>query len=282
MNQITVIVPCYNEAERLDLHRFSRFLRESPGVRLLMVNDGSKDDTLNILGQLQKEYPESISLLNLTHNGGKAEAIRLGFLAIADRSEFVGYWDADLATPLEAIPQFANVLKRFPKLDLIMGSRVQLLGRNIQRRWRRHLLGRCFATCASRVLRLPVYDTQCGAKLFRATPLIRSLFTQPFCSRWIFDVELLARLIRTRNQLGLSPACEVVYELPLDDWQEVAGSKLRPRDFFKAITELFSVWRRYRPGLSHSSPETTDDISLADTVDGKLAPSDDGRSARAA
>ena len=112
----------------------------------------------------------------------------------------------------------------------------------------RHYLGRVFATAASAALRLPVYDTQCGAKMFRATPETRRLFETPFCTNWIFDVELLARFIRLRKGAGLEPPEKCVYELPLHAWRDVAGSKVRPRDFLKSFFELLRVYWTYLRG----------------------------------
>ena len=197
MNGDTVIVvPCYNEAARLNLRCFDAFLAGCDVVSLLAVDDGSTDDTPRVLEQLRARHPRRVSVLGLGTNVGKAEAVRRGMkLALRRAPAMVGYWDADLATPLEAILQFRSVLVERPELALVMGSRVALLGRQIRRRWTRHLLGRAFATAASLALGLTVYDTQCGAKLFRVTRETAALFDRPFRARWIFDVEILARMI---------------------------------------------------------------------------------------
>jgi len=175
-----------------------------------------------------------------------AEAVRRGMkLALRRSPAMVGYWDADLATPLEAVLQFRSVLEQRPELVLVMGSRVALLGRRIRRRWIRHVLGRAFATAASLTLDLVVYDTQCGAKLFRVTPETASLFDRPFHTRWIFDVEILARMIAATRAGGGLPAEETLYEFPLDRWEDVAGSRLTSRDFLIAALDLAAIRWRY-------------------------------------
>jgi hypothetical protein len=99
-----------------------------------------------------------------------------------------------------------------------------------------------------------VRDTQCGAKLFRATPLVRDLFADPFSSRWIFDVELLARLGALAAAGRCLPLEQSAYELPLDRWQEVAGSRLRTGDFALAARDMLALYRRYplRPRALHA------------------------------
>jgi dolichyl-phosphate beta-glucosyltransferase len=244
MNQAVIVVPCYNEAERLDAGAFRRHAAEGHPHRFLFVNDGSTDATLDVLRSLFREDPARFAVEDLPRNSGKAEAVRRGVLrALDEGADLVGFWDADLATPLEVIPEFRRLFEADPDVQIVLGSRVRLLGRNIQRRAARHYLGRGFATVASLVLGLPVYDTQCGAKLLRASDEVRRLFAEPFRSRWIFDVELLARLIRHRKAAGALPLEQGICELPLPEWREVGGSKLKPRDFVRALFDLASIYR---------------------------------------
>ena len=146
------------------------------------MNDGSRDATLSILQALRSRFPDRIRVLDKQPNGGKAEAVRHGMLHAIDSGacEITGFWDADLATPLAQIPDLTEVLLRDAHLTMVFGARVRLLGRNIHRQPVRHYLGRCFATTAAVLLRLPIYDTQCGAKLFRATPELREVLAAPF------------------------------------------------------------------------------------------------------
>jgi dolichyl-phosphate beta-glucosyltransferase len=246
MVRAVIVVPCYNEEKRLDGASFKNFTSSSHDITFLFVNDGSTDGTLGLIESLKKSNPGKITVLNILQNRGKAEAVRQGFLAAFDsRPDYVGFWDADLATPLDAIPQFMNVAESRPELEIIIGSRVKLLGRQIERRRSRHYLGRVFATAVSASLGLDVYDTQCGAKLFRASPSIKALFQQPFLSRWIFDVEILARLIRARRGKELRQAEHVIYEVPLMEWRDIPGSKLGYGDFVRAAWELFRIRNYY-------------------------------------
>lgn len=243
MQKTAIVIPCYNEEKRLHLDAFRQTIREHQNIHFLFVNDGSKDGTASLLQGFCQENPEQLYFLDLPKNGGKAEAVRQGMChVLAKGYDFVGFWDADLATPLYYIVKFSEILAT-SEHNIVMGSRVKLLGRRIERKPVRHYLGRIFATCASFLLRLPVYDTQCGAKMFRNLPSIRRAFATPFGVDWIFDVELLGRLLLLeRTQQGPSVEKTTV-EYPLDEWTDVPGSKVRAIHFVRALFEFLKVAR---------------------------------------
>lgn len=243
--RLTLVVPCYNEEHRLQPDAFLRF--QPPGFTLeyLFVNDGSTDGTLGVLQAMVREQPERIRVLDERENRGKGESVRRGLLAALETSpDLVGFWDADLATPLDLLPGFLDVLRERPGVDMVFGARVKLLGRTIERHTWRHYFGRVFATVVSMMLDLPIYDTQCGAKIFRSTTGLRSVLRDPFVSPWLFDVEILARFrneaARTSRALG-----DMIYELPLATWRDVAGSKLVGFNYVRAAASLLRIYRTY-------------------------------------
>jgi dolichyl-phosphate beta-glucosyltransferase len=249
----TIVVPCYNEARRLPVDRFLAFAAAVPDIGFLFVDDGSTDETAGVLARVQAVAPDRFQAIYQARNQGKAEAVRLGMLHVfANGVRYAGYWDADLATPLSEIPRFIEMLDAHPERDICFGARVQLLGRSIHRRRDRHYIGRLFATAASTALRLPVYDTQCGAKLFRVSSATRALFAERFLGRWTFDVEIVARLTQQCGAEHRRPG-DVIYELPLDEWRDIDGSRVRPLDFLKALFELHRIRRRYLSGVVPSA-----------------------------
>ena len=246
LSKCVIVVPCYNEAERLDTSEFQHYVKECEfHCQFLFVNDGSTDDTQAILDKLSEQNPEQFRVLSLTQNSGKAEAVRQGLcLALKDQPHVVGFWDADLATPLVGIEMMREIFFQHPKIQIVFGSRVKLLGRSIERRPIRHVLGRAFATIASLLLKLPVYDTQCGAKLFLVNPMLGEILSEPFHSRWVFDVEIIARAIQQTTG-GAKSIVGMIYEYPLPAWRDVQGSKVKPMDFFRAIYELGAIYWKY-------------------------------------
>ncbi|MEE2673852.1 MAG: glycosyltransferase [Myxococcota bacterium] len=249
MSRTYIVVPCYNEAKRLRGDEFSRFVSEHSDVHFLFVDDGSSDATSSRLAEIATSSPDSFGVITQSSNQGKAEAVRRGLNEAFDRgATYVGYWDADLATPLDEIPRFVETLDAHPGLEMLFGSRVQLLGRTIDRRTRRHYLGRVSATAISLTLGLAVYDTQCGAKLFRVSPESKALFAERFLTNWVFDVEIVARMIESRRGTGRPGPAEVIREIPLWEWRDVEGSKVKPLDFFRSMHELLRIRRRYLRG----------------------------------
>jgi hypothetical protein len=105
------------------------------------------------------------------------------------------------------------------------------------------LLGRVAATLISVWLRLPVYDTQCGAKIFELA-MAKSIFAKPFVSRWLFDVELFQRGV---EYAGRANAAAVIIELPLSFWEERAGSKVSLATYVTATLDFFRIaWAKVR------------------------------------
>jgi dolichyl-phosphate beta-glucosyltransferase len=243
---VSLIVPCHNEARRLDTASFRDFLATDTSTRILFVDDGSRDGTYAVLEQVCQGYECRSAILRSEQNRGKAEAVRCGINHALEnwRTDMIGYWDADLATPLDSVSRFRELLQDRRDLQMVFGSRVKLLGRHVQRRAVRHYLGRVFATAVSLMLQLAIYDTQCGAKLFRVTPELRRVFAKPFLSRWVFDVEILARYLQLYG--GETKRLEnCIYEYPLETWVDVAGSKVRARDFIVALLDLARIRYKY-------------------------------------
>jgi dolichyl-phosphate beta-glucosyltransferase len=248
MPRATIVIPCFNEAARLQDAEFLAFAQTRSDIDFLFVNDGSIDRTGELLASLEKRKPERFRVCSFGFNRGKAEAVREGIrtaLASDPAPSYVGFWDADLATPLDAIPRLAAVLDERPEVQMVFGARVKLLGRAIERKAVRHYPGRIFATLVSTLLGLPVYDSQCGAKMFRATDEVAALFAEPFVTRWIFDVEILARFLQARRSASDGEVADAIYEYPLEEWRDVPGSKLRFADFARSAADLLRIRRRY-------------------------------------
>lgn len=250
MNDVCLVIPCFNERNRLPQRQILESVQARAGLSICFVDDGSTDGTADVLKAIEAQAPRNIEVIRLRRNCGKAEAVRQGILHVTatNRYAFVGYWDADLSTPLKDLDGLISVLTGNPVCLLAMGSRVKRLGSFIDRHVWRHITGRMFATFASLILRLPVYDSQCGAKLFRRD-VAAVVFRDRFLTKWLFDVEILARL---RNRLGEHAVIESVTEVPLVRWVDVGGSKLRFKHLLGVPFDLLKIHARYnaRPGAT--------------------------------
>jgi glycosyltransferase involved in cell wall biosynthesis len=205
-----------------------------------------------VLQQVVAGFEQRASILHFPKNAGKGEAVRRGILSALStfHPQVVGFWDADLATPLASVGSLLSVLIDQPHIEMVFGARVKLLGRHVHRRAVRHYLGRVFATLASNMLGLSIYDSQCGAKLFRVTAGTEAIFTEPFISKWVFDVEVLARYLTIHGK-DAHHLEHIIYEYPLETWADVAGSKVQPGDFFTALLDMARIHRKYlKPGNS--------------------------------
>jgi dolichyl-phosphate beta-glucosyltransferase len=239
MSERWVVVPCYEEQERLSPEAFA-WLAEQPGTRVLFVDDGSRDGTLELLRRVGRNAAGRTEVLRFEHNRGKPEAVRAGLRRAMDAgASVVAYLDADSSTPPDEMVRLMDCLER-QRLDVVLGSRIKLLGTAVTRRALRHYTGRIFATAASLALDLGVYDTQCGAKAFRSTAALRAALERPFRSSWAFDVELLARLL-SGSERTAPIAVDSMLEVPLRSWRHTPGSKVGPLDLPRALWDVARV-----------------------------------------
>jgi dolichyl-phosphate beta-glucosyltransferase len=288
-----LVIPCHNEALRLDIGRIHKMLEREPDWHFLFVDDGSTDGTPLMLEELRRSFHEQILVLTLPQNAGKAEAVRQGILHALDQQPlpaYVGYLDADFSTPPESLEPFRDLLQRRKDLQGVIGVRMELGGRHIKRELHKSVMNKTLAWLSSAVLGVRFRDPTCGAKLLRATPELRSALHRPFLSRGIFDVELISRLGLYYERAGYGPLEWSLYEYPLEQWNDVGGSHRRMDDYLDALWDLGKIfwentWYGFRGrGNRARVSDTHDDVNMAQIQDPAPAeeeievvlPADDG------
>lgn len=244
-----IVIPCYNEEKGISKNEYANFLNHNPEVLICFVNDGSKDNTLQVLNVLKEKYPNQIQILSLEKNSGKAEAVRAGIkhCNATFEHQYIGYLDADLATTLEEFVDLRNYLKG--NIVFGFGSRIRKIGSTIKRQNDRFLIGRIIATFISTILDIKVYDTQCGSKLFTKA-ISEELFKKEFISTWLFDVELFYRMILL---FGREKAIQKMIEIPLKLWVEKGDSKVKLSYGFKLWFDLYKICYKYKKMEQQSS-----------------------------
>lgn len=232
---VALIIPCFNEKQRLKLESF----RSIPDfIDLYFVDDGSTDGTMEYLKSFDLDRS---NFFKLDLNQGKSNAVYAGFNQVFNKGieyDYIGFWDADLATPLNEVQNFIQYSSFFyPQADALYGSRVLRAGSEIKRSFQRHILGRGFATVVSLLFDIKIYDSQCGAKLFKYESA-KKVFDRPFLSKWIFDVEITLRLLFLNKD---------IVEVPLQHWKDIEGSKIRIfRESYRVIYDLLNLWKIYK------------------------------------
>ena len=246
MQKTLIVVPCFNEEDRLDASRFLEFVDTEPQLDFLFINDGSTDNTKEIL-KAAAFKADRINVLTLKNNCGKAEAVRQGFITSIDKQfKYIGFWDADLATPLEEIGTLVEIAEKY-RAKVVIGSRVKIMGSRIQRKSiLRHYAGRVFATLSCLWIHENIYDTQCGAKVFLNDECLEQVFKEKFCVSWIFDLEVIVRYAIISRKHGRKTLDEWLVEVPLKRWDDVAGSKLRIGNYFFAGVDFCRLIYKYR------------------------------------
>lgn len=236
---ICIVVPVYNEAERLQPKVFKGFLQLNQEACFLFVNDGSKDGSQLLIEEIQSFCPERVFMISNSNNIGKANSIRNGMLYATEHltSTLIGFLDADLSVLPDNLINFGKTLTRSNALA-IFGFRNMLDTRNVKRSFHRRIMGILFRNLAKLILRFQIIDTQCGAKLFKSET-IQPLFKKPFLTHWLVDIELLKRINDLYPNTNIK---SLIIELPVSSFEDKKGSKLTPFELLRITSELLKLF----------------------------------------
>lgn len=243
-NQTSVIIPCYNEADRLNTSKFISFLNENESFHIVFVNDGSTDNTVEVLKSIHRMVPEQTSVVDLHENGGKANAVRQGVLFTLKNlrnCNQIGFLDADLATSLEEFSSMSQFLYDNKNFEVLIGSRMSRMGAQIERKFSRKVFSSVVGMMIQSVSYLPINDTQCGAKLFNRK-MASIVFAEEFQTDWLFDVEIFVRI---RQTFGKQYATEAIYEYPLMKWVNMDGSKVSLKEIYRTPFMIAKIGLHY-------------------------------------
>jgi CheY-like chemotaxis protein len=240
---IGVVIPCYNEEKRLISEDFQKFVNSNLSYHLCFVNDGSKDNTLDVLYKLKTQNEGRISVYNCEQNGGKAEAVRLGMLHLAKQQQFdyIGFLDADLSTNFEDFDTLVDTIKN-SNFKIVIGSRITRMGADIEKESARAIISKTINFIIRKTLGMDFKDTQCGAKIM-TKDVVDDTFQTKFLTKWLFDVEIFMRM---RKKYGLETARTLLCEKPLNRWVHMDGSKLSFKDSFKILGQIGQIALHYR------------------------------------
>lgn len=242
-NCVGVVIPCYNEEDRLSGEDFKVFAHKNLGYHLCFVNDGSTDRTLEVLEELRKGNPDNISVYDCEKNGGKAEAVRQGTLHLVkdEQLDYIGFLDADLSTDFR---DFDDLVKTIETSDfkIVSGSRITRMGANIAKESARAIISITINKIIQTILGMPFKDTQCGAKIMDRE-IASLMFKDKFITKWLFDVEIFMRM---RKYYGKSEAKKLICEQPLKRWIHADGSKLSMKDSVKIVGQLGQIALHYK------------------------------------
>jgi dolichyl-phosphate beta-glucosyltransferase len=237
---LSIIIPTYNETHRLPpyLQRISEYCK---GRRLsheiLVVDDGSRDGTVELVEKFRAEHPE-VRLLRLLRNTGKGAAVRTGIREANGGLRLIA--DADGAAPIQEFARLEAAVDA--GADIAIGSR--FLGSHdhrftVRARWHRSVFGRWFNLLVQSLGIAGISDTQCGFKLFRDS-VARDLFSVSRVNGYGYDLEIL--FVSQRRGYRIA-------EVPIN-WTDQPGSKVHVvSDGWRTFKELLAVRRNHARGL---------------------------------
>jgi glycosyltransferase involved in cell wall biosynthesis len=229
-----IIVPLFNESTRWNSKYWDKF--KKPNLTLIFIDDGSTDNTWKIISDYAPKYS-----YRLDRNIGKAQALQAGFdiaLNLDLCPNYIGFLDADRAfDPGELIDLISDSVDIFRDgFDSVWAARVNLLGRNINRKRLRHLIGRVINSFLSISYKGFPYDSQCGFKMYKVDNCFRKSLEMKIRTRWFFEVEHLANYSIKNNKKMR------IWEQPLESWHDTAGSKLYRVRSLLIVIEIMRIF----------------------------------------
>ncbi|HZQ67814.1 MAG TPA: dolichyl-phosphate beta-glucosyltransferase [Terriglobales bacterium] len=228
--QYSIVIPAYNEGERIG-STLDRILNYSDDrgwkVEVLVVNDGSRDNTVEIVRECAKNNP-CLRLIENPGNRGKGFSVRNGMLNA--RGKILLFTDADLSSPIQEADKLFSAIR--DGADIAIGSR--WMNVQLQRRRQplhRQLFGRAFNLMLRLALGLRFKDTQCGFKAFTASAA-KAIFPLQHIERWGFDPEILYLARRFHFKVAEVPVL----------WSHREGTQIHPlRDGIRMVGEVMRV-----------------------------------------
>ena len=246
--RLSVVIPAYNEERVIadSIQKVAAYLAATRDPELIVVDDGSRDRTREIVLDLAREYP-FVRLLCNDRNRGKGYSIKHGILAT--RGDYVLYTDADLVYPIEGVEPFVRALQAGADMAIASrshpGTLFALHPRHFSYIYQRYLVGRTYINVVNRLLKLGVTDTQAGFKVIRGDAA-RRIFARTTLYDFAFDVEALF----IARQLGYAIRELPVYFLYLGEQSSVQLLK----DSVLMVADLLTIRENGRRGVYLADP----------------------------
>jgi dolichyl-phosphate beta-glucosyltransferase len=231
IKKISIIIPAYNEEKIINstiIDIKKKIKNNGLDYEIIVVDDGSSDNTSEIVNNMKEE---GVMLIKLKTNQGKGGAVKAGIYKSS--GDFLLYTDADNSTSIDHLFDFLPYIKEY---DIIIGSRSLPKSKIIIKQpLYKIVIGKIGAILIKKILDLDYHDTQCGFKLFNSK-IAKEIFKEVDCSRWAFDFELLkiAKIKKIK-----------VKEMPVT-WINNFDTKVKMIDYIETLKSLFIIWKKYR------------------------------------
>jgi len=224
---LSIVVPVYNESKRVKgLPKIVKFLNSKKfSWEIIVVNDGSTDDTLAKLKNYQGKY--KFQIINYRNNRGKGHAIKRGMLKA--RGKYILFTDIDLSTPLK---EFNSFIPHLTKHDVIIGTRKTHNSKlMIRQNMLREALGKGFTFLSRKILGVNVSDFTCGFKCF-SNNAASKIFPKLTIDRWGFDSEIM--FLIGANNLSLKEVSVI--------WKNDPDTRVKfPQDIIRSLNDLIRI-----------------------------------------